>query len=83
MRKNLLTVRNIDESILGKFKVKAAQEKLKMGEALTEAMRKWVIEEEKVQRDPKNLLDLHGIFKTKKKVRWSEEIDEILYGWKK
>lgn len=83
MRKNLLTVRNVDENILGRFKVKAAQENLKMGEALTEAMKRWIMEEEKVQRDLRNLRELHGIFKTKGKVRWSEEIDEILYGWKK
>ena len=81
--KNLLTVRNVDEDVLGKFKAKAAEGNLKMGEALTEAMEKWVTEEEGVKRDPKNLLKIHGILKTKKKVRWSEEIDEILSGWEK
>ncbi len=81
--KDLLTVRNVDEDVLGKFKAEAAEGNLKMGEALTEAMKKWVTEEENVKRDPKNLLKIHGILKTKKKVRWSEEIDEILYGWEK
>lgn len=37
----------------------------------------------KVKPDPRNLAKLSGIIKTKKKVKWSEEIDEFLYGLKK
>ena len=37
----------------------------------------------KKKYDPKNLLKISGVIKTKKKVRWSEEIDETLYGLEK
>lgn len=82
MKKDILTVRNIDEEIWRKFKAKTAEERLKTGDALNEAMRIWIKEtrEKKLKPDPKNILKLEGIIKGKKKVRWSEEIDEILYG---
>lgn len=35
---------------------------------------------EKIKPDLRHLRDLIGIIKTKEKVRWSEEIDDILYG---
>ena len=80
----MLTVRDVDEGILRKFRAKTAEEGVNMGRALTQAMRIWVRERErKVEPDPRNFLKLEGIIKTKKKVRWSEEIDEFLYGWKK
>ncbi|MCS7364962.1 MAG: hypothetical protein NDF54_05950 [archaeon GB-1867-035] len=40
--------------------------------------RKWL--KEKKQVNPEDLLQIIGIIKTRKKVRWSEEIDEIIYG---
>ena len=85
MRKEILTVRNIDEEIWRKFKAKIAEEKMRAGEALTEAMKIWVAEKEnkKVRPDPRNFLKLAGFIKTKKKVRWSEEIDKTLYGGEK
>lgn len=76
-------MRNVDEDVLRKFKAKTMEEKIKMGEALTEAMKIWVKEREKtIKPDPKNFLKLRGIIKVKgkKKVRWSEEIDKTLYG---
>jgi hypothetical protein len=85
MKKEILTVRNIDEEIWRKFKAKTAEEKLITGEALNEAMKIWVDEKEnkKVRPDPRIFLKLAGFIKTKKKVRWSEEIDTTLYGGKK
>lgn len=83
MKKELLTVRNIDEEIWRKFKAKTVEEKLRTGDALTEAMKVWVEEKKKVRPDPRNFSKLAGFIKTKKKVRWSEEIDKTLYGgWK-
>lgn len=48
-------------------------------------IKKWIEEEnkKKAKLDPKDLDKLSGIIKTKKKVKWSEEIDEFLYGLKK
>jgi hypothetical protein len=85
MKKELLTVRNIDEEIWRKFKAKTAEQKLRTGDALTEAMEVWIEEKEnkKARPDPRNFSKLAGFIKTKKKVRWSEEIDKTLYGGKK
>ncbi len=83
MKKGMIAIRGIDEKVYRKFKAKTAEEKMKMGSAVTEAMRRWLKEKTIAEPDPRNLLKISGIIKTKKKVRWSEEIDEILYGWKK
>lgn len=84
MKKEIHAIRGLDDEVYRKFREKALVKRLKVGEALNLAMRKWVIEEgREIVPDPKNLLKLSGIIKTKKKVRWSEEVDEILYGWKK
>ncbi|HIH17518.1 MAG TPA: hypothetical protein HA282_04100 [Nanoarchaeota archaeon] len=81
---DMLTVRNVDEEIYRKFRERALAEKMKIGRALAEAMNLWVeFGRKEVEKDPKNLIRITGIIKTKKKVRWSEEVDEILYGWKK
>lgn len=34
------------------------------------------------RKDPKKILKLNGIIKTKKKVSWSTKVDEALYGGK-
>lgn len=49
---------------------------------MTLAMKRRIEEEKKkkAKLDPKNLDKLSGIIKTKKNVKWSEEIDETLYG---
>jgi len=39
MKKEMITVRRVDEDILRKFKARAVTERLKIGDALTEAMR--------------------------------------------
>jgi hypothetical protein len=84
MRKDLRAIRGIEEETYLKFREKALAERMKVGEALTLAMREWLKKERgrKTKPNPKNLLKLAGIIKTRKKVRWSEEIDEILYGGK-
>ena len=76
-----VAIRDLDEETFRKFRAVAIEEKLKTGEALTLAMKKW-IEEEKMKNKPniKNLLKIKPIRMGKKKVRWSEEIDEFLYG---
>lgn len=42
MKKEILTVRDVDEETLSMFKAKAAEHKMKMGKALTEAMQNWL-----------------------------------------
>jgi plasmid stability protein len=37
-KKDLMTVRNVDDKVFRMFKTKAAEHKMKMGKALTEAI---------------------------------------------
>lgn len=79
MGKTFLGVREVDVEILNKFKARAIENRLKMGEALTRLMEKSLGEKEVEKKpDPRNLLKIKPI-KIGKKVRWSEEIDSILY----
>ena len=85
MVKTTITVRDVDEETFRKFRALSVEERAKLGDALSMAMKHWM-EEEKMKNnkpDPKKLRELIGIIKTKKKVRWSEEIDEFLYGLEK
>ncbi len=82
--REMLTIRDVDEEIYRKFRERAIAEKMKVGMALAEAMKEWIKKEDKKEPiDPKNLIKITGIIKTKKKVRWSEEIDKTLYGLEK
>lgn len=82
MKKDLITVRDVDELVLRNFRAHAIQKKMKMGEALTDAMKRWVKEVDQKRTDPRILLKVkpsdwgRGTHKT------SKEIDKILYGSK-
>ena len=82
MGKIFIGVREVDEDVLRKFRVLAVAKNLKLGDALSKALKHWIKQEKekKPRLDPKNLRKITGIIKTKEKVKWSEEIDEILYG---
>ncbi|MDE1764224.1 MAG: hypothetical protein KGH88_08260 [Thaumarchaeota archaeon] len=79
MKKNLITVRDVDEKILRNFRVRAIQRKMKMGEALTDAMKQWVKEAEQ-EADPKILLKVKPFDWGRDARNTSKEIDKILYG---
>ena len=85
MKKQILTVRDVDEAAWRKFRAKTAEQGLKTGDALTQAMKIWMKEKESevAKPNPKLLLEIKPITFGKKKVRWSEEIDETLYGSRK
>ena len=78
MTKTLVAVRNVDEETFRKFRAVSVEERKKLGDALTAAMQEWV-EKEKT-RGKKNVLIMKPVRIGNKTVRWSEEIDEILYG---
>jgi hypothetical protein len=82
MARALRTVRDVDEVVLRKFRAKSEHEGLKTGQALSEALRFWIEMKEKQGKNPhpRNFLKVEGIVRTKRPVRWSEEIDETLYG---
>jgi len=84
MGKTFIAVRGVDEETFRKFKAMTIEERMKLGDTLTISMKRWVKQhEQKTKPDPRNLLKMSNIIKTKKRVKWSEEIDEFLYGLEK
>ena len=83
MGKRFIAVRAVDEDVFRKFKALSIQERLRLGDALTKAMKILLEQKEKRKElDVSNLLKMKPV-KIGRKVRWSEEIDEILYGLEK
>lgn len=80
---SLLVVRDVDKSVYRKFRQRVLEKGLKLGTALAMAMESWVEKGEGEDIDPRNLLKMSGIIKTKKPVKWSTEVDKVLYGWEK
>ena len=56
--------------------------KRKGKKSFSEVVMDLVGEKGKARKDPKKLLEINGIIKTKKPVSWSTQVDEILYGGK-
>ncbi len=80
-KSDILVARKINKAIYSKFKMKAMEENRNVGDALNQAMADWLKkQEESEEQHIENMLKLKGFVKTKKAVRWSEEINETLYG---
>jgi hypothetical protein len=82
MPKEVLSVRDVDERVWRRFRAKTEEEGLKTGQALNEALDIWIRRRERRPRGPdaRHFLKMNGIIRTRKPVRWSEEIDKMLYG---
>ena len=80
MTKTTIAVRDVDEETFRKFRAMTVEDGMKLGDTLTIAMKHSVEDERKKKPDPKNLLKIRPVKIGKEKVRWSEEIDEFLYG---
>lgn len=79
-----VAIRGIDEETFRKFRAKTIEERMRLGEAITFAMRRWLKEErEKEKTNPANLLRVKPFDWGKGTERTSKEIDEILYGKRK
>ncbi len=73
-----ITIRDLQESIFRRFKAKAAEEGMKLGDAMTQAMELWLREN---NLKPKGkLTDLTPFHWGKGTEKTSVEIDKILYG---
>jgi len=83
MNKEMVTVRDVDEEVLREFRTRAVKEGMKMGKALTQAMKRWLREKEKATVDPKILLRAKPFDWGPGTERTSKEIDEVVYGSKK
>jgi len=73
-----LTIRSLNDSVFKKFKAKAVEEGMKLGEALTQAMELW-IKQRNVKRSA-NLLDIKPFNWGEGTEKTSIEIDQILHG---
>ena len=80
-RSDILVVRKINKAIYDEFKERALEEHKNVGDALNQAMVEWLQkQDDRKKLQIKRILDLNGIVKAKKPVKWSAEIDESLYG---
>lgn len=80
-KSDVIVVRKINKTIYKKFREQALKDNRNIGDALNQAMAEWLKKQDeqgKPQLD--RILGLNGIVKTRETVRWSEEIDVILYG---
>ena len=75
-----ITIRDLDESVYRRFKAKAVEEGLKIGEAMTQAMELWIRQRSMKPRG--SLLDIKPFSWGKGTEKVSIEIDQILYGEK-
>jgi len=74
-----ITIRDVDEKVFRRFKAEAVKEGLKLGSALTSAMKFW-LEKKRESRPGKSLLDLRPVDWGPGTEKSSTEIDETLYG---
>ncbi len=78
---NVLVVRKIDNDVYKRFKQKAIEENKTIGEAINQAMDYWIKKKEEQKGHAiKGLLNINGFIQTGGEVKWSEEVDESLYG---
>ncbi len=75
-----LTIRRLDEGVFRKFKAKAAEEGMKLGQALTQAMEAWIRQSPRARSI--KLTDIETSNWGKGSESTSLDIDEILYGEK-
>ncbi len=84
MTKDLHAIRGIDEETYRKFREKTLEEQIKVGKALTVAMKDWIRKEKKKTLTyPRNLLKVRPFDWGKGTEKTSKEVDEILYGNKR
>jgi len=79
MEKSAIGVREIDREVFREFKARAVEENIRLGYALTLAMKQWIEREIKKQREIK-MPKLKPFNFGPGNERVSEDIDKILYG---
>ena len=77
-----VTIRDVDDRVYREFKAEAIRRGLRLGAAMSVALRQWA-ETQRAEKTPrKSLLDFEPWGWGEGTERTSEEIDEILYGSK-
>lgn len=80
MKKNMVTIRDVDEETLRKFKASIAADKMKMGQAITKAMKDWIKQKERSEKiDSGSLIRVKPFDWGKGTEKTSKEIDDIIY----
>ena len=81
MAKTMVAVRDVDEETFRKFRALSIEERMKVGDALVSAMNLWMRKRrEDRMRKPGDMMKIKPVKIGGNKVRWSEEIEETLYG---
>lgn len=79
MEKTFIGVRDVDEATFRRFKALAVQRNMNLGEAVTNAISLYIKEQEmKSNMKKMKRISITPIRMSQKKVRWSEEVDDIL-----
>jgi hypothetical protein len=73
-----ITIRGLNEAVFKKFKAKAVEEGMKLGEAATQAMEMWV--NRRSAKPKASLLDIKPFNWGRGTEKLSLEIDGVLYG---
>lgn len=73
-----ITIRGLDEGVFRRFKAKAVEEGMKLGEALTQAMEMWV--RQRSLKPKASLMDIRPFNWGEGTEKVSIEIDQIIYG---
>lgn len=74
-----ITIRDVDEKVFRKFKTESVRKRMKLGNALTNAMRTWLEKGRGEKKVKKHFLDLKPFDWGVGTERSSVEVDEILY----
>ncbi len=81
MEKTFISVRDVDTEAFKKFRAMSIRERLKLGEALTIAMKKLMEEKKDTNvKGARHLLSLKPFHFGKENRKLSTEVDAILYG---
>ena len=87
MPKTFIGVRDVDVETFRKFRAKAITERKKLGDALTALMIRYLKEKEEKKEEHwkkvRAFADAKPLNLGPGNERLSEQVDEILYGWKK
>ena len=76
-----LTIRGLNDRVYRRFKAKAVEEGIRIGDAVNQAMELWIRETNK--RPGSKLIDIESFNWGRGTERTSSEIDELLYGGRK
>lgn len=73
-----VTIRDVDEAVFRRFKARAVEEGMRLGEALTQAMEMWL--KQKSLKPKASFLDIRPFNWGESSKRLSAEIDQLIYG---